>query len=146
MEIIRERDPSLINRLSNQPGIMSNIAPKKQVVDWTPFFENPVGCIVLSNGDDAVQVYGQSAEKDWLVSTIFGPTCRGKRALETGYAMREWMKPYVEQAFGPVPDYLPQAKWFYRKLGAEPVEYVESGGDIYYPDEGETMFVFRKAH
>lgn len=121
--------------------MVSNVSYDGRVIDWTPAV---VSCVILSNGEDAIQVYEQKARHVWEVMTIMAPTCRGKKALETAYAMRDYMLPYVDVAFGSVPDRLPQAKWFYRKLGGVPVDRVEAGGEVYVANPDETLFEFRK--
>lgn len=139
----RETDPTLANKISNAPGVVGNVSYDGRVIDWAPAID---ACIVLSNGEDAVQVYEQKARHVWEVMTIFAPTCRGKRALETAREMKEWMLPYVDLVFGSVPDKLPQAKWFYRQLGGKPVEQVAVGNDIYTANPGETLYAFEVAH
>lgn len=141
MEIRRETNAELANRISNMEGVLtSGPYSNNGVVDWSPAVDQ---CVILSNGEDAIQVFEQKARHVWEVMTIFGPGCRGKRALETACAMRDWMLPYVDVAFGQVPDSLPQAKWFYRKIGGRPVDKVEVGQDVYVAAEGQTLFEFR---
>jgi hypothetical protein len=147
MEIRRETDPHFLNRLSNDPAVLSSLPNIGGVVDWSPLFAHtPNGTIALSNGEDAAQVFEMTADRDWQVVTIFGPTCRGRKALETAYAIRDWIAPYADLVFGPVPDRLPQAKWFYRKLGGEPVAEVVSGGNVYTANPGDTMFACKVVH
>lgn len=138
--IRREHDAELANRLSADPAIHAAISRHGAALDWSPAVE---GCVIISNGEDAVQIYEQTAPRDWQVMTIFGPTCRGKRALETAAAMKEWMRPHADMVFGSIPLSLPHALWFYRKLGGVPVDYVESGGVRYVAQEGEALYHFR---
>lgn len=140
MQIQRETNAELANHISRLPGVVSNVSYDGREIDWTPAIDT---CVVLSNGEDAIQVYEQKARHVWEVMTIFGPTCRGKKALETAYAMKDYMLPYVDVAFGSVPDRLRQAKWFYRKLGGVPVDKVETIDAIYTANPGETLFEFR---
>ncbi len=144
--IRKETDPSLINRLSNDEAVKATLPNLGGEIDWSPAFAPGADCVVLSNGEDAAQVYERTAERDWQVVTIFAPTCRGKRALEAAMDMRDYMLPHVDLVFGPVPDRLPQAKWFYRKLGGIPVDEVESGGHVYVANQGDTLFAFRATH
>lgn len=141
--IRRETDAILANRISNDPAVFGNVSYDGRPIDWSPAIDT---CVVLSNGEDAVQVYEQRARRVWEVMTIYAPTCRGRRALETAYAMRDWMLPYVDMAFGSVPDRLPAAKWFYRKLGGKPADKVETRDAVFTANPGETLFVFRSAH
>jgi hypothetical protein len=137
--IRRETDAELANRISRMEGVVTNVSYDGRDIDWAPWIDT---CMVLSNGEDAIQVYEQKGRNLWEVMTIFGPTCRGKRALETAFEMRDYMLPYVDIAFGSVPDRLPAAKWFYRKLGGVPVRAVESRTDIYLANPDETLFAF----
>lgn len=136
----RETDPELANRISNDPSVVGNVSYDGRVIDWSAAVDT---CVVLSNGEDAIQVYEQKARHVWEVMTVFLPSCRGKRALETAHEMRRWMLPYVDIAFGSVPDRLRQAKWFYRQLGGRPVDSVEADGAVYTANPGETLFEFR---
>lgn len=147
MEIRQERDPDLLNRLANLPGVCENIGLREGAYDFSPIFQNmPNGVIAWSNGEDGAQVFEATADREWWVVTIFGPTCRGKRALETARAIKSKMLPFADLVFGPVPNVLPAAKWFYRQLGGVPVESVESGGKVYTADDNETLYAFRVVH
>lgn len=141
--IRRETDAELANRISNMPGVLTNGPYDQGAVDWSPVVDS---CHILSNGEDAIQVFEPKGRYIWEVMTIFAPTCRGKRALQTAYAMRDWMLPYVDIAFGQVPDALPQAQWFYRKIGGVPQDSLEVGDAIYTAQPGQTLFVFRHDH
>lgn len=141
--IRRETDAILANRISNDPSVFGNVSYDGRVVDWTPVVDQ---FVILSNGDDAIQVYEQHSRHVWEVMTAFLPSCRGARALETARAMKAWMLPYVDVVFGSVPDSLPAARWFYRQLGGRPVELVETGHHFFRPNPGTTMYEFRAAH
>lgn len=136
----REKSVELVNRIANHPSVWKVVARHGQPIDWSPALN---GCIILTNGEDAAQVYERTDERDWQVVTMFCDTCRGKRALETAREMREYMLPWADLVFGSIPDNLPHAKWFYRQLGGVPVESVESGGRIYTANDNETLYAFR---
>ncbi len=139
--IRRERDAELINRITNDPAVLPFVSRHGWEIDWSPAVRS---CVILSNGEDACMILEQTDERDWQMHTVFAPTCRGKRAVETGLAMKEWMMPrYADMIFGSIPNNLPHAKWFSRRLGGEPVPCVESRGDVYVANEGETLFVLR---
>ena len=138
--IRRETDADLANAISRLDGVITNVSYDGRDIDWAPAVE---ACVILSNGIDAIQVYEPKEPRIWEVMTIFGPECRGKRALETAFAMREWMLPHLDIAFGSVPNRLRAAKWFYRKLGGLPVVKLETALCLYEANEGETLFVFR---
>lgn len=139
VEILRETDTALADKVSNMDGVLCNVSYDGRTLNWGPVIEH---CVVLSNGEDAIQVYEQKARHIWEVMTIFAPTCRGRRALDTAFAMRDWMLPYVDVAFGSVPDRLKAAKWFYRKIGGSPVAAVETRHYVFTANPNETLFAF----
>lgn len=147
MEIRQERDPELLNRIANIPEVLTTLPNIGGVVDFAPLFEHtPNGTIALSNGEDGAQVFEMTGEREWQVVTVFAPSCRGKRALETAKAIYNFMAPYADYVWGPVPDTLRAAKWFYRQLGGEPVAEVHSGGHIYTANPGDTLYACKVAH
>lgn len=141
--IRRERDPALINQLSNRETIRSVVSRHGGPLKWDDAVR---ACVILSNGEDAIQVYEQTADRAWQVVTMFDETCRGKRALEAGLGMRQWMEPYADLIFGSVPNNLPHALWFYRQLGGYVVDSIDIGGETYVAQEDETLLAFRVAH
>jgi len=147
VEIRKETDAELLNRLSNDPDVWSNIARHGQPVDWAPIFpQTQSGCVAYSNGEDGAQVFELSGPRAWQVVTIFGPTCRGKRALETAEAIKQEISPHADIIFGSIPDHLRAAKWFYRKLGGFPVDRVVLDADVFTANDGETLFAFHVVH
>jgi hypothetical protein len=143
----RETEPSLLNKISNDPSVYSMLAGRyvvDDVIDWSSIFPMArTGIVALSNGEDAFQIYELVAPRIWEVFTAFVGTCRGKRALETGRAFRDWMEPHADLIYGGIPDSLPQAKIFYTRLGGERVPYVVIDGVKYVAIEGEEMFAWR---
>lgn len=140
--IRRTLDPTLINRISNESAIRTVLARHGGPLKWDDVMR---GCVVLTNDEDAVQVYEQTADRDWQVVTIFGETCRGRRALEVGREMRSYMLPLSDLIFGSVPNNLPHAQWFYRQMGGERVPFVESGGYVYTAQPDETLMALKVA-
>jgi hypothetical protein len=134
--IRRETDAELVNRISNMPEVHPFMQRHGNQLDWTPAVE---GCFILSNGEDAVMIFEQTAERDWQVTTCYAPSCRGKRAVETGLAMKEWMRPHADMVFGSIPNAYRHALWFYRRMGGIEVPVVTSGGCEYYAQDGETL-------
>lgn len=131
----REIEASLINKISNDPSVYPMLAERFTVgeaIDWSGIFPMArTGCVALSNGEDAFQVYEQRSERVWEVFTAFAGTCRGKRALETGREFRDWMKPHADVIFGIIPDSLPQAKIFYARLGGIRLPSDTIGGELF---------------
>lgn len=141
--IRRETSAELVNRITNAPEVLPYIARHGQPIDWSPAIEHP-DCMILSNGEDACMVLERSAPRDWQVNTIFAPSCRGARAVETGLAMKAFMLPeYADLIFGSIPQSFRHALWFYRRLGGIQIPEVESGGERYVAQDGEALFAFR---
>lgn len=142
--IRRETDAELVNRLSNDPAVHAIIGTPGLYMDWTPAV---VACVILSNGEDAAMVFEQTARHVWQVITIYGPTCRGRKALAVGRAMRDWMMPaYADVIFGPIPNNLPAARWFYRQMGGRITDKVTiRGEDWVAPNDNQTLFVLEAA-
>ncbi len=142
--IIQETTPELINRISNMPEVLPFLSRHGDALDWSPVFEPGSGCMVLSNGEDACMVLEQTAPRHWQVSTIYAPSCRGKRAVETGQGMRDFMIPeHADMIFGSIPNSFKHAIWFYQKMGGVKVDEIESDGYIWHAQPGETLYALR---
>lgn len=144
MLIRRERDEELINRLSNTGDVPTMLARYGKNFDWKVAVNH---CVILSNGEDACMVFEPKENRHWECTTIFGETCRGKRAIEAGKAMLAHMVPkWADVVFGSVPNDMRHAQWFYRQTGGRPVGSVDSGDSIYTANDDETLFELRKAN
>jgi hypothetical protein len=140
--IRRETTPDLIDRISNMPEVHPFMQRHGHALDWSAVAAADQ-CIILSNGDDAAMIFEKTDERDWQVTTCYAPTCRGKRAVETGLAMKEWMRPHADMVFGSIPNEYRHALWFYRKMGGIEVPEVESGGSVYVAQPNETLLKMR---
>jgi len=141
--IRRETSADLVNSITNMPEVLPFISRHGGQIDWSPLIEHPDG-MILSNGEDACMVLERTAPRDWQVSTIFAPTCRGARAVETGLAMKDFMLPeHADMIFGSIPTSFRHALWFYRRLGGVEIPVIESGGEPYVAQDGEALFAFR---
>ena len=129
--IRRETDAKLINLISNSEGVRGAVCYQDGPMDWTPAFETDE-IMILSNGQDAVAVFGQTSPRRWQSHTMFATTCRGKQALETGRAMVEYMRPFADVLWGATPVNNCAARWFNRQLGAMPIhrEQYEAEGEV----------------
>lgn len=131
--IRRETDANLINRISNMDGVAANINYGSSPMDWSPAFPaSDSGVVVLSNGQDACAVFDMTEPKRWQCHTMFAPTCRGKRAVNTGRAMVEFMRPAATILWGATPVKNCAARWFNRQLGAMPIrrDFYEAEGEV----------------
>lgn len=134
--IRRETNARLVNKISNMPEVFPFMQRHGQLLDWSPAVDD---CYILSNGEDACMILEQTDERDWQVTTCYAPTCRGRRALETGLAMKEYMRPHADVIFGSIPEQFKHALWFYRKMGGIEVPHVDSGGDRYVAQDNEVL-------
>lgn len=115
--IREETDADLINRISNLPEVLPHISYCGPL-DWQAAIDSPE-CIILSNGEDAIGAFERTAPRTWQVHTIFGPTCRGRKAVETGKAMLAYMVPaHADRVWGFTPLANAKARWFNRQCGA----------------------------
>lgn len=138
--IHRATDAELVNRLSNDPAIRPYVAFHDGPVDWTPALSSE-DVLLLTNGEDACMVLWRTAPRDWQCTTIFGKTCRGARAVKTGLAIRDYMFPRLaDLVFGSIPSDFLHAVWFYKKLGGIEARYVDSGNELYVPEDGRRLF------
>jgi len=140
--IRRERDAELLNRIASTINDELFLSRYCAGSDWTAATSH---CAVLSNGEDAFMAFEQTAERDWQVATMFAPSCRGKRAVQVGREMFDYMMPkWADLIFGSISTKLPHAIWFYRQLGGIQIPCVESGGAEWYPQDGEVLLAMRK--
>ena len=102
-------------------------------MDWAPALD---ACVVLSNGEDAVGVFEPTGIRLYQVHTLFGESCRGRRALEVGRAMIDFMIPdYADAIWGATPIANRAARWFNRQLGARVI-----GQDVYEAEGAVELF------
>lgn len=140
-----EATPALINSVCNTDAVLPFISRHGDAIDWAPAIESE-DCIILSNGEDACIVFERvPGTRDWQCNTMFADTCRGKRAVRVGREMRDYMlEHHADMIFGSIPNGFRHAIWFYRQMGGSSVSHIDSGGDRYEPQDGESLFAFRK--
>ncbi|RSU53995.1 hypothetical protein [Sphingomonas sp. S-NIH.Pt15_0812] len=141
-QIRRELDAALVNRVANLATVHLAIAYHGQPLDWSAAFPSEdTGVVVLSNGYDACAVFASTADRVWQGHTIFGPTCRGRSAIETGKAIIAWMLPHADLIWGATPIGNRAARWFNRQIGGRPA------GFDHYDVEGDVeLFNFGSTH
>lgn len=113
-------DAVLANRIANHPAVRPYLALHGGALDFSPCIGSP-DHRVLTNGRDAAAVFEWSAPGVWEGHTLFLPTCRGRRAVETGKAFCAWM--FADGAdilWGNTTSILRHVRWFNRRLGFEP--------------------------
>jgi hypothetical protein len=136
--IRRETNSDLIDRISNMPGVFEAISKHGRALAWSSGMD---GLIVLSNGEDAVGVFEETAPGAYQTHTMFAPTCRGARAVETGRAMLRYMFDNgADTIWGATPINNAKARWFNRKCGARMV-----GRSVYPVDGAVEVFQVEKS-
>lgn len=129
-----ETDPHFVNRIANSDAVRPFIRPDGAEMDWSPAVAHRPsvsGIVVLSNGEDAVGVFEATAinleerQQAFRMDTMFGETCRGRKAIDTGKAMLAWMFAHgATIIWGATPRINRAARWFNRQIGGRAV-----GGD-----------------
>lgn len=130
--IRRETTPDLINRIANMNGVSEFINYKGEAMDWREAFEMGDDIVILSDGAHACGVFVASGNRHWQVHTLFDPTVRGRKAIDTARAMLDFMRPYADAIWGATPVKNCAARWFNRQLGAMPKrrEIYEAEGEV----------------
>lgn len=118
----RELRPDFVNRIANSDAVRPFFRPDGEPVDLTPVVETPStqsGCVVLSNGEDAVAIFELTAPRVYQSHTLFAETCRGRRAIDTAKEMVAWMFAHgADVVWGCTPRENRKACWFNRQIGA----------------------------
>jgi len=135
----RETDISLINRIANDDDVRPFIRPDGEPLDFAPFEGKRIGetgVVILSNGEDAVALFEITAPRIYQAHTLFAPTCRGRRAIDTAREMVAHMFGHgADVVWGVVARANRRAVLFHRLIGASVI-----GGD-----EEDVTFEIRKA-
>lgn len=134
----REDNIDLLNRIANDADVRPFIRPDGDEMDFSPIAgkrSTEIGGVVLSNGEDAVGLFEITTPTSFQAHTLFGPTCRGRRAIDTAREMIQWMFDHgAETIWGATPRDNRRACMFNRLVGAK-----ETGGD-----ETHAIFTYGK--
>lgn len=140
MKSERASDAVLLNRIANHPAVRPYFdLGGAGVLDFSACVSSP-DYRILTNGRDAAAIFEWSAPAVWEGHTLFLPSCRGRRAVETGKAFCAWMfADGASMLWGQTPSILRHVRWFNRRVGFEPA------GIGLHPVSGEVeRFVMRK--
>lgn len=117
----RETDPAFINRIVNSAAVRPFVDYRGVAgdIDVSPAVgrATATGIVWLSNGEDAVAAFPQTGDRDYQAHLFFDRTCRGRKALDTGTAMLDWLKPFADMVWGAIPTTNKAAIWFAHSLG-----------------------------
>lgn len=95
-------------------------------MDWWPAIK---GCVVLSNGSDAISIFEQTDDRVWQGHILFDKSHRGKEAIKTARAMIAWMMPkHADAIWGAVPMRNRAARLFMRRIGMSHFAFEDYGG------------------
>lgn len=127
---MRDFDATVHNRIANHPAILPHFTmadpfnPSR--VDFSECAERPDHYVLLHNGRgegdlraDAAMLFDWSAPDVWEMHTMFLPSCRGRRALDTAQDFGRIMFEEVGafRLWGQTPVNNRAARWFNRQLG-----------------------------
>lgn len=117
----RETNPELVNRIANAPEVRDFLRPDGLPIDLTEVVTSrPThsGCVIVSNGEDALALFDITTDRVYQAHVAFARTCRGKRAVETGREMVDWMFDHnAEVIWADIPTWNKPARWFARQMG-----------------------------
>lgn len=134
-----ETDISLINRIANSDRVRPFIRPDGQPMDFSILAgrrPTETGVVILSNGEDALGLFEITAPGIYQAHTLFGETCRGRKAIDTAREMLNWMFSHGARIiWGSTPRFLRHVMMFNRLVGAQ-----EIGGDA-----EDAIFEYRMA-
>lgn len=139
--IVKTQDVELISRIANSDGVREFIdhrEDKSQPMDWSAAGEraSTTGVVFLTDGEDALAAFELTGEGLYQVHTMFGPRCRGRKAVTIGKDMVTWMFDHGANAvWGATPLDNAKARWFNRQVGAH----------VFGQDNGCELFMIGKA-
>lgn len=134
-----ETNVALLNKIAASDAVRPFMRPDGQPMDFSAIEgrrTTEMGGVVLSNGEDAAGVFEITAPGVYMAHTMFGETCRGRKAIDTAHEMIEWMFAHgAHTVWGATPRANRKACLFNRLVGAR-----EIGGDA-----DDAIFEYRKA-
>lgn len=139
--IRRCTDPELMSRIANSDGVREFVNIEHDQPDWAAIASlrpTESGVIALTNGEDALALFTMTADYVYQGHTMFAPTCRGRRAIETGREIIAWMFDHnAEVVWGCTPRGNRKARWFNRQIGMR---------SLPTSDDEDENFEIRKPH
>jgi hypothetical protein len=143
-----ETRPDFINRIANSDGVREYIRPDGKPMDWTPIAERSPAItrtVVLSNGEDALAAFEWTATGTYQSHTLFMPTCRGRRAIDTAVEMVRWMFMHgATCVWGSTPRANRKACLFNRWIGAVELPTSDETDIVFVTDGDGAMICFNQ--
>jgi hypothetical protein len=134
------QDRELVNSFINHPEIMPFIGydPAFGYVDIAAAIYAR-DFLYLTNGDDALMVLQGDGFGHWEKHSLHKPTCRGRRAIDTGKSMLAEMQCRgAKTVWSQTPTINRRARWFNRQIGMRPE------GDGVHAVVGPVQYFFRE--
>lgn len=120
-----ERDVAFINKIANNDDVRPFIRPDGEPMDFSAIEGKrnaEIGGVILSNGEDAVGLFEITANDCFQAHTMFAPTCRGRKAIDTAKEMVQWMFDHGARiVWGATPHDNKRAIMFNHLIGAKVV-------------------------
>jgi len=94
MTVFRTFDPSTHNRIANIPSVRKTIGehiPSNDPVDFSDSALDALNWILLTDGKHAAAVFEIRGPVVLDGHIMFGPECRGSKALAVGREMLDWI-------------------------------------------------------
>jgi len=134
--IRRETDAALANKIASHPAVRQNVCHHDDDIDFAPAVD---ACILLSNGEDALCAFEETAPREWQMHSFFLPSCRGRKAIDTAKEMLAWIIPeHGSRVWGGTPIGNRAARWFNRQIGGTSI-----GFDVFDADGPVELFEMR---
>lgn len=117
---MRTFDAELVNAIANAPGVPELFSV--EAFDFTDALRNEETLFLLHDG--ALAIFEWSAPRVYQAHLIFGPYCRGRRALSAAAAIRDFMfEHHADMLWGQPPLARPQSCKLVRMLGFQHAGY-----------------------
>jgi hypothetical protein len=121
MTVFHTYNPTLFNEIAAIPSVRATFGhhiAEADDIDFAILMNDP-RYIFLTNGEDACAFYYQHSPIAFDGHSLAAPSCRGKRAIQVGKEMLEWLwiNTSAEIVTGATPIELKAARMFNRWIG-----------------------------
>lgn len=120
------KDPIIINGIANHDDVREGAGlGEDEVADYTDSIRNPGLVFLVNDTMDAMTILEFKGPNIWEIHSMFLKTARGRRGIQIGKAMLEYMrdKKKAEIIWGQTPLHLRGARMFNKWCGLESVGY-----------------------
>lgn len=113
-------DAKVINEVANKPEVLPFIGPELESIDLSDCLNYPSRYLFLTNEEQtAITLWDMYSPGVWEAHTMFTKECRGRKAIETGKAMLDYLHTIrpVLLVWGQTPVNNKPANWFNQQVG-----------------------------